>query len=172
VLGSLWQQEVLGPAGALIEVGALAWLWLQARSELLRRGEGRSLRSVVDEWRRYVFEGPPTTVTRELRLRSGGASAGGIEITVRVDETDVERLEREIGELRTRHWELEKAVETRIEKTNARWSTHYNELAKRIAEFEVAERKLRRDAWRRARLGFIVFGAGAILSGLANLAPS
>jgi hypothetical protein len=165
----IWTPAVLGVAGGVLEVGALVWLAAQARGELVRRREARGLLAPVVDLARYVFEGPLVTVSSDIRIRyeiHGQAEP----VTPIVGETDIDRLRREFAGLRERQAAFEVQATAEINKSNERWSNHYNDLSEKLNAMDEADRESRLVAWRRARWGVLVFGGGAILSALANVA--
>jgi nucleotide-binding universal stress UspA family protein len=156
-------------AGAGCEIAGLAWLVANAsRARSEEFGEHGPFRRMWD-WLAYWFGPPPEPVELRLGAAVVTSSASATITTGEASETEIERLQRELEQLRER-------LERHEEHTTQRFSTlddtirqHATDLAERIDQVAVQQRELHHTALRRDIRAGALFIFGALLSAVANL---
>jgi hypothetical protein len=160
---------LLTVAGTGCEVVGLTWIVFDvSRARAAEFGERGVFRRIYD-WFAYWL-GPPTqTVSASVRLSGGGSMAMAGGGTVTVNESDLERLSRELAELRARVERGEQVTSTRFAELAERINAVESEMRERVEELHQRERELRRSGLTLQKRGAQLFIFGALLSGAANL---
>src|SRR5450759_4105477 len=144
--------RILAVLGAAFELVGFSWVIADASAALSREyGEHGPFRRAW-YWLRFWL-GPPG---EPINLSgSGGARFGGsARLTVtREGETDVERLDRELGELRTDLEEHKKATEQRLSGIEERLREATQRLTERADKIEHRLSSMRRSGLRQERRG-------------------
>jgi hypothetical protein len=171
VLDFIWTPGFLGITGGILEVAGLTHaIHVAARERRQRFGILSWPRALV-AWVRFWL-GPPAS---PVIVQAGGGSArasGGGSVSVIGQETDIERLTREVRELRARQTAHDRAVADHLDETNRRVNDIAADLDQQVSKIVTDDQRDRRAALRREILGARVFMVGAILSALANVAPN
>jgi hypothetical protein len=159
---------VLTVTGATCEIVGLTWLVADAsRARSKEFGEHGVLRRVWN-WFAYWLGPPSQPIVKnidaavELSASLGLAVASG-------QETELERIQRELNDLRERVSRHEEDVGRRFADLEARTSAAAANLQTRINELEARAREERRTSLRTEMRGARLFILGAILSAIANL---
>jgi hypothetical protein len=160
---------LLTVAGAAFEIVGLTWLVAEAsRARSAEFGE-RGIFRRIWAWLAYWFGSPGQTV----HVGSAHATAGGsLAVTgslIRADETELERLGRELGELRDRVARHEEDAARRFAHIQGELRQTAQDLGARVDTIEVRHRELRRAAQRKDIRGAYLFMLGAVLNAIANL---
>jgi hypothetical protein len=175
--------EILAALGALFELVGFVWVVAgvsRALSEEYDKpGFFRRLWRGAVVWLKYVFEEPPKTASVSVSVSGGGratATGGAVETHIRGDETDVERLDRELGELRAEVERQREAAERRFMEVGERFSAveqsmrEANEqLSQRADEIERHLREIHAGSLRKEKGGALVFMLGTVLTLIAVL---
>jgi hypothetical protein len=161
---------LLTVAGTLCEVVGLTWIVVEAsRARAVEFGE-RGLFRRIYNWFAYWL-GPPTEAANVVGVAAGTAraTASASGANVLVNESDIDRLSRELAELRARVERSEQAASERFAALTERINTVESEMRERLTQLHQRHRELRRSALAREKRGAQLFIFGAILSGAANL---
>jgi hypothetical protein len=155
--------------GAACEIVGLSWIVVEAaRARSAEYGEHGLFRRIFD-WFAFWLGPPGGSVT--VQAMSGTATASGSMsgVVMKANESDVERIDRELRELRERVAQQEKRVSELFTRVEGQLVNVSKELGGRIAEVEARHRELRRSALRAEVRGARLFILGAVLSAIANL---
>jgi hypothetical protein len=116
-------------------------------------------------WFAYWLGAPGESITGSAVLSTTGSfTVGTPTISTFSNESDTERLERELGELRKEVERLHRHYEQRFESTDQRVSELSASTNQRIEVLEQAGKESRRIALRREMRGAQLFMAGAVLT--------
>jgi hypothetical protein len=149
--------------GAAFELVGFSWVIADAAAALSHEyGEHGPFRRVW-YWLRYWLGPPPEPVSL-----SGTASASlGMRgrLTARKEpETDVERLERELGTLRQDFEDHKDASDRRLSSVEERLAEAMRQFAERADRIEQRLHELRHQTLRRERWGARLFMVGIVLT--------
>jgi hypothetical protein len=158
---------VLTVAGAACEIVGLTWIVADAararRSEFNEYGPLRR----VWNWFKYWLGAPEQVIAKSGAVHlsaRGGATAKGI----RAGETELERVQRELTELRDYVEQYEVQVAERFGALDARVSLLGDDLTTRIEDVKKRSEERRRADLLGEIRGARLFILGAILSAIAN----
>lgn len=172
MLDFIWTPAFLGVAGGVLEVvGLTRVIYVANRERRERFGILSAPRRLLAWIRFWLIDPPGRPVTLEVGGGGGARSCGGADVSIVNNETDIERLTREVRELRARQVSHERTVANRIDETNRRVNDVAAELHQQVRQIVDTDHRDRRSTLRDEVLGARVFMAGAILSALANVAP-
>jgi hypothetical protein len=118
---------ILIVAGAVCEMLGLLWLAANTSRERIALGEGGPFHKF---WRWLAYWLGPVPEPVELHLAvAGGVSATGSLAIATLNETELQRVQRELNELRERLERLEAATHTRLSAVEQ----SLNEMAQQVA---------------------------------------
>jgi hypothetical protein len=175
--------EILAGLGAFFELVGFVWV-VAGVSRALSEDYGelgflRRLGRGIGVWLRYLFEEPPKVASGSASVSAGATInvKGDLSAVVtRADETDIQRLDRELGELRSqmdKHKEEVAlrftGVEERFTEVEKRVRETHEELSRRVDELSERLRQIHRAGLRKEKGGALVFMLGAVLSLIAAL---
>jgi hypothetical protein len=155
--------RILAGLGAAFELVGFTWVIADASAALSHEyGEHGPFRRVW-YWLRYWLGPPPQPVSLS------GAASGSIglrgRLTARKEpETDVERLERELGTLRQDFEDHKEATNQRLASVEERLSEAMRQFTERADRIEQSLRELRHRTLHRERSGARLFMFGIVLT--------
>ncbi len=124
---------LLTVVGTLCEVVGLTWIVVEAsRARAAEFGERGLFRRTYD-WFAYWLGPPSKVVNMSATVSGGGAIATGHAVVVRANETEVERLSRELAELRGRVERREQATSERFAALSERINRVESEMREHVA---------------------------------------
>jgi hypothetical protein len=155
--------QTLAVVGAAFEIAGFSWVIADASAALSREyGEHGPFRRVI-LWLRYWLGPPPQPITA-----SGSANLSfGTRLNItghKANETDIERLEQELANLRRDLDEHKKATEQRFSDLEGRLGEAEQRLTERADQIEQQLSELRRRTLHRERRGARVFMFGIVLT--------
>jgi hypothetical protein len=155
-------------AGAGFEVAGLTWLVADAsRARSAEFGEHGFLRRI---WYWFAFWlGPPEQPVHLTMTAGGTVTATGTLTARQTNETEIERLQREVEELRDRVERYEGQTAQRFSALDESIRRAAEDLGGRLEDISVRQRELHRTALRRDVRGGRLFILGALLSAIANV---
>jgi hypothetical protein len=155
--------HVLAVLGAGFEIVGFSWVIADASAALYREfGEPGPFRRVW-LWLEYWLGAPAHYVD----VSGGGGtrvSGSAQETFTREGETDIERLGRELDELRTDLAAHKRATDQRFSDLEQRLSASEQRLSERADQIEEQLRQVRRGTLRRERRGARLFMVGIVLT--------
>lgn len=160
--------QILAVLGAVFELIGFSWVIADASAALSHEyGEHGPFRRVW-YWVRYWI-GPPGRSSSVSAATSASFGMSGRLTATKAGETDIERLDRELGELRTDLEEHKTQTEQRMSDIDNRLRETAERLTERADEIEKRMSESRRTALRRERRGARVFMFGILLTLISAL---
>jgi hypothetical protein len=159
--------------GLTAEVVGLSWV--VADASRARREEFGEVGLARRTWRRVYgwfafWLGPPSQpVEIKAAAMAGHASGSGNLVMGVSNETEVERLRREVDELTAQVTAHVRSTGSRFDAVHGRVNELRSDFTERVGTIEAQQRELRRSALRGEVRGARLFALGAILSAAANL---
>jgi hypothetical protein len=158
--------RILAGLGAAFELVGFSWVIADASAALSREygeyGEHGLFRRIVF-WLRYWL-GPPGQALQVSASDNISISGRASATVTTSDETDIERLNRELGELRRDLDQHKQATAQRFSNVEARMTETERRLTERADEIEQRVSELRRTSLRRERRGAQLFMFGIVLT--------
>jgi hypothetical protein len=160
--------SVLTVTGAGFEIVGLSWLVVNAsRARSAEFGEHGLLRRIWN-WFAYWLGAPPQPVRMEGALTSKATLSGEGKV-ISATETQLERLARELRELRQHVERNEREWNDRLAGVEQRSREAVDGIRTELRAFEERQAEVRRTALRGDVFAARLFILGAILSAVANL---
>ena len=159
---------VLTIAGAACEIVGLSWLVANASRERGAKYGEYGVFHRIWNWLVFWLSPPSEPVNLEVRAASSASASGQLSVR-KGNETEIERLAREVKELRERTERQEAQTSQRFASLEQSIQDMGNDLRGRIGEVAKQQLQLHRSALRSDVRAGRVFILGAILSMVANL---
>ena len=158
---------ILIVVGAICEILGLLWLAANVSRERVELGDAGFLRRI---WRWIAYWLGPMPESRDVTITAPSAIGFSTSLgAVRLNETEMERVQREVRELREYLEGFETQIQGRLAAVEQSLHEKHELLAARVIEIETRLREARRADLRQNRWAGRLFALGAVLSATGSL---
>jgi hypothetical protein len=158
---------ILIVAGAICEILGLLWLAANVSRERVGLGDAGFLRRIWI-WLTYWLGPMPESQDISITAASAVSVSGSVSVA-RLNETEIERVQREVRELRERLDRFQTQVQGRLAAVEQSLHEKHELLTARVSEIETSLREARRADLRQTRWAGRLFALGAALSATGSL---